>query len=103
NNRAAVNTVTNLLSCNCSFDHDFGILLSLICSKILSSYDAISKGKFSNMGRKTSGYPPPESPQPEHFFMDIAIRVGDYQLEPDAQITVQLILTEVQRVGKLVE
>ncbi|RPA88301.1 hypothetical protein BJ508DRAFT_357029 [Ascobolus immersus RN42] len=105
NNRAAVNTVTNLLSCNCSFDPNFGILLSLICSKILSSYEAISKGKFStpNSDSSSTGYSVPGSPQPEHFFMEIAIRIGDYQLEPDAQLTVQLILGEVQRVGKLVE
>jgi len=98
-NNTAINNVITLLSCSCSRDLHFPILLAVISSKILAWYQAIARIHM----------PPSDVPIGSALFTETVthtpIVIGAYKLDGEAEemMKTQLVLSELRKMGKLVE
>lgn len=96
-NKSAIDNLITLLTCACSLDPQFALLVALIAFKILGWYQAVAGIDSSETLDSTIS--------PTGNIKRMPIMVGGYTLDGDGKdrMEVQLVLSELRKVAQVVE
>ena len=99
-NKSAIDNLITLLTCACSLDPQFALLVALIAFKILGWYQAVAGIDSSSPSNTLDS-----TLSPTENIKRMPIMVGGYTLDGDDKdrMEVQLVLSELRKVAQLVD